>query len=179
MSTSGASTAGLNPGDSPATVFSSERIGKFGYGIGISVGILLLITTITLMSYFCTRSSTAGNSSSPSRHRHHYRDDDEDDNNIEAGLDEATLKSWAKVTYAEAKRRDPRAGDAGCSVCLADYADEELLRLLPECGHLFHVRCVDPWLRHHPTCPVCRSSPVPTPLPTPLAEVVPLAAATR
>ncbi|KAJ0624340.1 putative transcription factor C2H2 family [Helianthus annuus] len=38
--------------------------------------------------------------------------------------------------------------------CLADYKGKDLLRELPDCGHLFHVKCVDPWLRLNPTCPI-------------------------
>ncbi|KAK1287767.1 RING-H2 finger protein ATL70 [Acorus calamus] len=54
--------------------------------------------------------------------------------------------------------------------------DSDLLRVLPDCGHLFHVKCVDSWLRSRPSCPICRRcSPLPSPLSTPLAEVVPLA----
>jgi hypothetical protein len=64
-----------------------------------------------------------------------------------------------------------------CSICLDNYGDGEVLRMLPDCGHLFHRECVDTWLRYHPTCPVCRTSPVPSPMPTPLAEVTPLAMA--
>ncbi|KAI3793563.1 hypothetical protein L1987_36182 [Smallanthus sonchifolius] len=47
---------------------------------------------------------------------------------------------------------------SGCSICLADYTPADMLRLLPECGHLFHVSCIDTWLKIHPTCPVCRNS---------------------
>ncbi|MCO5602307.1 hypothetical protein L7F22_056436 [Adiantum nelumboides] len=46
--------------------------------------------------------------------------------------------------------------DAMCAVCLGEYEDRDCLRILPQCGHTFHVRCIDAWLRQHPTCPVCR-----------------------
>ena len=45
-----------------------------------------------------------------------------------------------------------------CTVCLADYHSEDLLRILPYCGHSFHVNCIDIWLHQHSTCPVCRLS---------------------
>ncbi|XP_038886584.1 RING-H2 finger protein ATL74-like [Benincasa hispida] len=48
--------------------------------------------------------------------------------------------------------------NAQCTVCLADYHSEDLLRILPHCGHSFHVTCIDIWLHQHSTCPVCRLS---------------------
>lgn len=45
-----------------------------------------------------------------------------------------------------------------CSICLMDYKESDLLRMLPGCGHLFHVACVDPWLIMKLTCPVCRKT---------------------
>lgn len=45
--------------------------------------------------------------------------------------------------------------DALCTVCLAEYEDREILRLLP-CGHHFHVNCIDQWLRLHANCPLCK-----------------------
>ncbi|GAU27091.1 hypothetical protein TSUD_103990 [Trifolium subterraneum] len=35
--------------------------------------------------------------------------------------------------------------------------DEEIMRLLPNCKHSFHVGCIDKWLASHSTCPICRS----------------------
>lgn len=45
-----------------------------------------------------------------------------------------------------------------CTVCLAEYNGEDILRILPYCGHSFHVTCIDIWLQQHSTCPVCRVS---------------------
>ncbi|XVE99089.1 hypothetical protein REPUB_Repub03eG0166700 [Reevesia pubescens] len=48
--------------------------------------------------------------------------------------------------------------DAQCTVCLSEYHGEDILRILPYCGHAFHVTCIDIWLQQHSTCPVCRIS---------------------
>nr|GEZ11277.1 RING-H2 finger protein ATL70-like [Tanacetum cinerariifolium] len=154
----------------------SQNIGGFGYGIGISFGILLLIITITLASYYCTRSTqTSSQPSNVRRRRSIARQSDSAHCVIDMGLDEATLKSYPTVAYSDVKIKRKDTGSSCCSICLADYKGKDLLRQLPDCGHLFHVKCVDPWLRLNPTCPNCRTSPIPTPLATPLAEVVPLA----
>ncbi|KZV48985.1 FAD-linked oxidases family protein isoform 1 [Dorcoceras hygrometricum] len=161
----------MNSTDVSGDLNGSDNIGGFGYGIGVSVGILLLITTITLASYYCTRNNTtaftmpqrdpqaAGITSDYPRH-----------SVVELGLDDSTLNGYPKMLYSEAKADHKDSTAACCSICLADYKNTDMLRVLPECGHLFHLKCVDPWLRRHPTCPVCRTSPIPTPLSTPLAE---------
>lgn len=45
-----------------------------------------------------------------------------------------------------------------CSVCQSNYLVNEFVRTLPVCKHIFHKRCIDPWIKRnqHPTCPVCR-----------------------
>ncbi|GFP85992.1 putative RING-H2 finger protein atl12 [Phtheirospermum japonicum] len=48
--------------------------------------------------------------------------------------------------------------DAQCSICLSEYNEKEVLRIMPKCGHSFHVSCIDIWLRKQSTCPVCRLS---------------------
>ncbi|OVA07185.1 zinc finger protein [Macleaya cordata] len=167
----------MNSTVSPSNGMLSDSITGFHYFVGISVGVVILITSMVIASYYCTRVQDL--SPGPPRrrtsyfssqlHEHHSSVD------IEVGLDEATLKSFPKLLYSEAKLRNKHATNTCCSICLADYNSTDTLRLLPDCGHLFHLKCVDPWLKQHPTCPVCRSSPIPTPLSTPLAEVAPLA----
>ncbi|KAK9057847.1 hypothetical protein SSX86_022685 [Deinandra increscens subsp. villosa] len=49
-----------------------------------------------------------------------------------------------------------------CTICLGDFVDGEKVRVLPECNHEFHVKCVDKWLKEHTSCPNCRRSLVPS-----------------
>jgi len=48
--------------------------------------------------------------------------------------------------------------DAQCTICLGEYQEKEVLRIMPKCGHTFHLSCIDVWLRKQSTCPVCRLS---------------------
>jgi hypothetical protein len=161
----------------PADLFGSSGIGGFGYGVGVSIGILLIVSTIAFAVYFCARASStpvaaAGAFPAPAPPRRV-------DNDVElGGIDEATLEAYPAVMYREARKKQRQsAGEeaACCAVCLERYGDSDEVRMLPDCGHLFHRECVDQWLRQRPTCPVCRTSPLPSPMPTPLAEVTPLA----
>ncbi|PWA66451.1 RING-H2 finger protein ATL74 [Artemisia annua] len=43
-----------------------------------------------------------------------------------------------------------------CSICLGNFVQGENVRVLPECNHEFHVKCVDKWLVEHMSCPNCR-----------------------
>lgn len=43
-----------------------------------------------------------------------------------------------------------------CCICLAKYADDDELRELP-CTHVFHVECVDKWLKINASCPLCKN----------------------
>ncbi|CAK9320215.1 unnamed protein product [Citrullus colocynthis] len=152
---------------------SSSNIGGFGYGIGVSLGLLILITTILLASYYCTRNGLSSSVIQRTANRSPPQAEEElEAVVVEIGLDQETITSYPKLLYSEAKLQKNDSTASCCSICLADYKNSDVLRLLPDCGHLFHLKCVDPWLRLHPTCPVCRTSPIPTPLSTPLAEQI-------
>ncbi|KAF5190476.1 Ring-h2 finger protein atl70 [Thalictrum thalictroides] len=147
----------------------TESTNGMGYFVGISVGIIILIAAVTLVSAFCTRTHTP-----PSQPRQSSRDLQPNPSvAVEIGLEDTTIQSYPTLIYSQAKL-DNKDNVSCCSICLCKYNDTDKLRVLPDCGHIFHLNCVDPWLRLHPTCPVCRKTPVPTPLSTPLAEVVPV-----
>lgn len=83
------------------------------------------------------------------------------------GLDPSVLETFPILKNTEVAAHRADKGPVDCPVCLGsfDEADDDgeklLLRLLPECNHIFHVNCVDPWLMDHSTCPLCRTNLVP------------------
>ncbi|EFJ06696.1 hypothetical protein SELMODRAFT_186618 [Selaginella moellendorffii] len=143
---------------------SMSRVG-LGYGIAIAVGILVLVSTIMLASYVCVRQQSSS------------RDRSDGEWTI-SGLDQVTLESYPRIVFS-AQQPLPHPQDTACAICLADYREAEMLRVLPDCRHVFHVQCIDSWMRLQATCPMCRTSPLPTPqatpISTPLSELIPLA----
>lgn len=77
-------------------------------------------------------------------------------NTAARGIDEAIVKSFPTFLYSEVKERRIGKGGVECAVCLCEFEDDETLRLMPNCCHVFHADCVSVWLRNHSTCPLCR-----------------------
>ena len=42
-----------------------------------------------------------------------------------------------------------------CSICLCDFNNGKCIKNL-KCNHFFHTNCIDAWLKHKPSCPICR-----------------------
>lgn len=86
------------------------------------------------------------------------------------GIEEDTLDLFPKMLYsdkvcqsfksAEGKGLDEAEDNTCCSICLSDYKGSEVVKIIPDCGHMFHIDCIDEWLRRHATCPICRTSPL-------------------
>ncbi|KAB5544007.1 hypothetical protein DKX38_012119 [Salix brachista] len=150
---------------SPAET-TTQSFGDLALTFGLSIGVLSVIAIGILVSYFCSRKPA------PAGQSHHgvsLSINGQNSVTVEIGLSEATLNTCPKLLYSEAKEKLEKGADdlvatSCCSICLQDYKDSDLLRLLPECGHFFHAQCIDLWLKLHPTCPICRNSPVPEPI---------------
>lgn len=164
---------------------SSDLSGYGYYSFGLSIGVLLLFAFLTFILYYFSRRSSFNGDTQPGEggtgDRFHLRaimgDASLASGPTRVGLDDMTLRSYPVLVYSEAKLERKGESDSGssCSICLGDYKEGEWLRVLPDCDHLFHRKCIDMWLRMNSSCPLCRNSPLPTPLSTPLAEVAPLA----
>ncbi|CAK7340764.1 unnamed protein product [Dovyalis caffra] len=73
------------------------------------------------------------------------------------GLDAAVIETFPTLIYSVVKGLKIGKGALECAVCLNEFEDEETLRLIPNCDHVFHPDCIDAWLESHTTCPVCRA----------------------
>lgn len=47
--------------------------------------------------------------------------------------------------------------ESECSICLSAVEDNDALRRLPACGHVFHQACIDLWLLRQSKCPLCKT----------------------
>ncbi|XP_031103912.1 E3 ubiquitin-protein ligase ATL31 [Ipomoea triloba] len=77
------------------------------------------------------------------------------------GLDASVIETFPTFSYAEVKDQRIGKGALECAVCLNEFEDDETLRLIPKCDHVFHPECIDAWLEAHVTCPVCRANLAP------------------
>ncbi|XVF58722.1 hypothetical protein PTKIN_Ptkin07bG0089400 [Pterospermum kingtungense] len=71
-----------------------------------------------------------------------------------AGVEQKAIKAFPTVKYTSELRLPGL--DTACVICLSDFAAGERLRILPNCNHGFHSRCIDKWLGSHNSCPTCR-----------------------
>ncbi|GMP87614.1 hypothetical protein CsSME_00039916 [Camellia sinensis var. sinensis] len=69
------------------------------------------------------------------------------------GLERVVLMTLPTFFYNSVVHPSPLE----CSVCLAEFGDNDLCRVLPKCNHCFHIDCVDMWFYSHTNCPLCRT----------------------
>ncbi|KAF7112126.1 hypothetical protein CFC21_112062 [Triticum aestivum] len=79
------------------------------------------------------------------------------------GLKKNDIDALPVVCFAAVAPPQSSSSSLECAICLAEFMEGEGLRVLPRCGHGFHVACVDAWLRTCATCPSCRAPIVATP----------------
>ncbi|CAI9107014.1 OLC1v1006279C1 [Oldenlandia corymbosa var. corymbosa] len=80
--------------------------------------------------------------------------------NRNKGLDEATINSLPTFVHT------PESGGGGavikesseCSICLGVFEENEKIKVIPKCMHVYHLECLDKWLCSHGNCPLCRST---------------------
>ncbi|KAF7059996.1 hypothetical protein CFC21_066824 [Triticum aestivum] len=68
-----------------------------------------------------------------------------------SGIKRRVLRSLPVEVYGSGEDIDDV-----CAICLSEFVDGEKVRVLPQCAHGFHVRCVDAWLVSNGSCPTCR-----------------------
>lgn len=56
-----------------------------------------------------------------------------------------TASSWTTIEQME------------CAICLSSMSSEKDTAITKtECGHKFHTKCLEEWIKRSNTCPLCR-----------------------
>ncbi|KAJ8774059.1 hypothetical protein K2173_009490 [Erythroxylum novogranatense] len=75
---------------------------------------------------------------------------------VNQGLDPALVQIFPTFTYSGIKGFQCDKFGIECAICLVEFTDDNLLRLITVCYHVFHKECIDLWFESLKTCPVCR-----------------------
>ena len=60
-------------------------------------------------------------------------------------------------TKIKTKEYDQEEGELDtCSICLGDIENNQIIREINKCKHIFHVECADRWFQDNIKCPNCR-----------------------
>ncbi|XP_010449540.1 PREDICTED: putative RING-H2 finger protein ATL53 [Camelina sativa] len=133
--------------------------------IGIFITAFLMATYYTLVSKYCSNDTNNEAASETGRSDlildvNSSENGDQDDpfahESSNTGLDDAVIK---KIGFFKLKKHQNgfKINGTDCSICLGEFNEDESLRLLPKCNHIFHVVCIDRWLKSHSNCPLCRA----------------------
>ncbi|QCE12388.1 RING-H2 finger protein ATL70-like [Vigna unguiculata] len=151
---------------SPSVSFSygpSMNMNTNNNGLDIFTKVFMLLIFFTLFVRVCyvymnTRREQHGNDNINNSIASMIHHNDQNDNLT--GIPYDVIKSYHTFPYS---KTDSVVGttcdhDTTCAICIEDYEESEMLRMLPQCRHYFHRDCVDAWLKLNATCPVCRNS---------------------
>ncbi|KAI3983383.1 hypothetical protein MKX01_013450 [Papaver californicum] len=75
--------------------------------------------------------------------------------NVSTGLSEDLILkclTMTVITNAEIIPEEQR-----CVICLDEYRNEEEICRLKNCGHDYHVGCIQRWLSMKSACPICKA----------------------
>ncbi|OVA17923.1 zinc finger protein [Macleaya cordata] len=76
-----------------------------------------------------------------------------------SGLDPSTVGSLPLVlAYNVVTAGGKPKQSVECVVCLSEFQETEMVKMIPFCEHVFHPECIDMWFLSHSSCPICRST---------------------
>lgn len=83
-----------------------------------------------------------------------------DNDDVEAGEQKAgsiDLEAVPKLVFSPGMKLGGTEATE-CAICLSEFVEGDVVRVLEKCNHGFHVRCVHKWLADHSSCPTCRAN---------------------
>ncbi|KAL3538042.1 hypothetical protein ACH5RR_001408 [Cinchona calisaya] len=150
-------------GAQPSSTNNNNQLPYANFSPSMAIIIVVLVAALFFMGFFSIyiRRCSDPNSNNSVRNvlsMHRRRG-----NTASRGLEQSVIETFPTFSYAEVKDHKIGKGALECAVCLNEFEDDETLRLIPKCDHVFHPECIDAWLESHVTCPVCRANLTPQP----------------
>ncbi|KAG8073472.1 hypothetical protein GUJ93_ZPchr0006g43254 [Zizania palustris] len=142
-----------------------------GFPIAIVIAIGFMVTSLILASYYflvvrCWLRSGGGGTGDGLIHRSRRESAMERvsavfftdyEAELTGGLDPEVVAALPIVKYRRGAGKSSSGSAQECAVCLSEFVRDERLKLLPSCSHAFHIDCIDTWLHHNVSCPLCRT----------------------
>ena len=70
------------------------------------------------------------------------------------GASASRIRSLPSITIQNLNEQLPKDKQS-CSICLENFQMKDKVRTLP-CCHIFHMKCIDRWLKGNASCPICK-----------------------
>jgi hypothetical protein len=139
------------------------------YQTTVFIGLLcVMCSAVVLLTRHCVLVACCCNHGRRRRRQPHQPEEQEEASysvDMSSSSSRVHLVKGAAVVWPYRKESGSWS-ESTCPVCLADFADDEPVRVLPECMHYFHADFMDTWLRGSTSCPMCRAETTPTPSPS-------------
>ncbi|XP_023006692.1 RING-H2 finger protein ATL52-like [Cucurbita maxima] len=116
-------------------------------GFGMSATFIVFICTRIICGRLCSSQSNSLNYEIESR-----VDFEQQPESRASGLEPVLIAAIPTMKFNREAFNSVEC--AQCSICLGEYEEKEVLRMMPKCGHRFHRSCIDVWLRKQSTCPI-------------------------
>ncbi|CAI9768551.1 unnamed protein product [Fraxinus pennsylvanica] len=133
------------------TPFSPPTLSTANYSVALII--LVLVSAFCFMAFFLAYTHSLATEDSSSSTDNRRRNLSPPSPNNRNGLDPSAIKSLPLVACGVAAKH----GIEECTICLSEFEEREIVRIIPYCKHMYHPQCIDTWLSLHVTCPLCRS----------------------
>lgn len=123
-----------------------------------AVVIALLRWVLFCIIRFRNRNSSSPSSSSSSQQQQQQQQQQPPSSSTCSISSQMIKERLVLASFGDIKVRMPWVPDT-CAVCLNHMEEDDLVRELRNCCHVFHRECIDRWVDydHHKTCPLCRA----------------------